>query len=85
MSDEVCQSLEQAIEQNLQLKMTVKSTLKRLLSTKSTISTTSSVANFQQQATGSQSPFREIGTGIVGKILGWNGMRIQSADDREDD
>ena len=52
---------------------TVKDPLKCLPSTKPTISTTSSFANFQKQATGGQNPFREKGTGCVGKVFAQDG------------
>lgn len=43
--------------------------LKRLLSTKSAISTSSSFAERQQAAVGFRAPFREIGTGSIGKVF----------------
>ncbi|KAI9036041.1 zinc finger protein [Aspergillus affinis] len=43
--------------------------LRRLLSTKSVISTSSSYAERQQAAVGCRSPFREIGTGSIGKVF----------------
>ncbi|CAG7965829.1 unnamed protein product [Penicillium nalgiovense] len=43
--------------------------LRRLLSTKSAISTSSSLAQTQEAAVGQICPFREIGTGSVGKVF----------------
>jgi hypothetical protein len=48
---------------------TAQQTLKRHLSVKSAISTSSSFAERQQAAAGSSLPFREIGTGSVGKVF----------------
>ena len=47
--------------------------LKRLLSTRSGISTTSSVAEHQQAAVGFKNSLREIGTGSIGKVFGQSG------------
>ncbi|KAK2591965.1 hypothetical protein QQS21_010337 [Conoideocrella luteorostrata] len=43
--------------------------LKRMLSIKSVVSTSSSFAARQQQATGTSAMFREIGTGSIGKVF----------------
>ncbi|KAL4908862.1 hypothetical protein BDW74DRAFT_174090 [Aspergillus multicolor] len=69
-------SLLSAMETNLRLEDRLKEEanetpqerLKRLLSTKSAIST-SSFAERQQAAVGCRAPFREIGTGSIGKVF----------------
>ncbi|RAH59513.1 hypothetical protein BO85DRAFT_467281 [Aspergillus piperis CBS 112811] len=70
-------SFADALQQNLQLEdkllreenETPQEKLQRLLSTRSVISTSSSFAERQQAAVGLKSPFREIGTGSIGKIF----------------
>lgn len=71
-------SLELALSQNLQLEEQLKieaehenpiEKLRRLLSTKSAISTTSSFAERQQAAVGTDSAFREIGKGCTGIVF----------------
>ncbi|KAN0072598.1 hypothetical protein V8E54_009527 [Elaphomyces granulatus] len=74
----IISSLAAAVQHNLVLEdkltreaaeETAQKKLKRLLSIKSAISTTSSFAERQQAAVGSSLPFREIGTGSVGKVF----------------
>ncbi|KAL2828602.1 hypothetical protein BJY01DRAFT_255283, partial [Aspergillus pseudoustus] len=70
-------SLLSAMEANLRLEdqlqqeahETQQAFLKRLLSTKTAISTSSSFAERQQAAVGYETPFREIGTGSIGKVF----------------
>jgi hypothetical protein len=71
-------SLEAALRQNLTLEERLKEdasqetpqeNLRRLLSTKSAISTSSSLAERQQVAIGTNAAFREIGTGSIGKVF----------------
>lgn len=71
-------SLEAALLQNLRLEdklkadadnLSPKETLKRFLSVRSVISTTSSTAEQYQAAVGRVTPFREIGTGSIGKVF----------------
>ncbi|RAL17411.1 zinc finger protein [Aspergillus homomorphus CBS 101889] len=70
-------SLADAMQQNLQLEdrlqqeqlETPQARLKRFLSIRSVISTSSSFAERQQAAVGCKAPFREIGTGSIGKVF----------------
>lgn len=71
-------SLEAAMLDNLALEKHLESTtageppkqsLRRLLSTKSVVSTSSSFAERQQAAVGTNTAFREIGTGSIGKVF----------------
>src|SRR5439155_26169364 len=71
-------SPEAALHQNLALEEKLKEeaaeetsqqTLKKLLSTKSAISTSSSFAERQQAAIGTNTAFREIRTGSVSKVF----------------
>ncbi|RAQ68677.1 hypothetical protein COH21_013003 [Aspergillus flavus] len=70
-------SLQDAMEQNLHLEEklekeelnTPQALLKLLLSTRSVVSRSSSFAERQQAAVGCKSPFREIGTGSIGKVF----------------
>lgn len=71
-------SLEQAmlmalvLEDQLEKQMEglpLEESLKRMLSTKSVISTTSSFAQRQAAAVGTNVKFREIGTGSIGKVF----------------
>src|SRR5699024_9766080 len=48
---------------------TPKQVLRRLLSKNSTISTSSSFAERQREVVGTNAPFREIGTGSIGKVF----------------
>ncbi|KAK5996374.1 hypothetical protein PT974_01708 [Cladobotryum mycophilum] len=64
--------LEATLEDQLEreaIGISVEDSLKRMLSIKSVISTTSSFAQRQQAAIGTNSMFREIGTGSVGKVF----------------
>ncbi|RAH64703.1 zinc finger protein [Aspergillus aculeatinus CBS 121060] len=70
-------SLQDAMQQNLRLEERLEqdelespqARLKRLLSTRSAVSTSSSFAERQQAAVGCNAPFREIGTGSIGKVF----------------
>lgn len=71
-------SLETALKDNLALEdkldaeafeETAEACLKRMLSIKSVISTTSSFARRQQAALSATAPFKEIGTGSIGKVF----------------
>ena len=71
-------SLEAALRENLILEqrleaaaagVTPQDSLRRLLSLKSIVSTSSSFAERHQAAVGTEAPFREIGTGSIGKVF----------------
>jgi hypothetical protein len=60
--------LEEKLENDAEAE-TPRQALKRLLSTNSAISTSSSFAERQREAVGTNAPYREIGTGSIGKVF----------------